>query len=164
MKQFTVVFPLAKLGDIVYILLGEQKPGKPLSGYLNGYGGKVEAGESILEAAGRELREELDIELEDPAFIGTIIHQEKEIFFYLSKTNKREFGDTSEMVGNMWFELSENVFIERMLPGDIEIIRFVREQVGAYFEGEELEEFRIVKEGTEIDKAVVELNKSIGHK
>ena len=53
MKQFTVVFPITEWEGKRYILLGQQRPGKPLAGYLNGYGGKVEEGESILECAGR---------------------------------------------------------------------------------------------------------------
>jgi 8-oxo-dGTP pyrophosphatase MutT (NUDIX family) len=144
-------------------LLGEHKPGKPLFGYLNGYGGKVEAGESILEAAERELREEIQIPLERPVYIGSIIHQEKKVFFYVSETEKREFQDTGEMINNNWYDLTDTAFVSRMLPGDAEIIDYLRENIHNYFEGQELKEFRIVKSGHEIDDAVQKLNKSIGH-
>jgi 8-oxo-dGTP pyrophosphatase MutT (NUDIX family) len=165
MKQFTVVFPVALVEGLVYILLGEQKPGKPLAGYLNGYGGKVEeTDESILKAAERELDEELGVPLENPAYIGSIIHQTKEIFFYLATIEYSPHNDTSEMVGNTWFRLDEKNFEDRMLPGDTEIIDRIRENIDNYFENREIEEFRILKEGIEIDNAVQELNKSIGLK
>ena len=164
MKQFTVVFPVALVEETAYILLGEQKPGKPLAGYLNGYGGKVEeTDESILKAAERELDEELGVPLENPVYIGSIIHQTKEIFFYLSTIEYLPHGDTGEMVNNTWFTLKERTFEDKMLPGDTEIMEHIRANIGNYFENREIEEFRIIKEGTEIDSAVQELNKSIGH-
>ncbi len=164
MKQFTVVFPVALVEGTAYILLGEQKPGKPLARYLNGYGGKVEdTDESILKAAERELDEELGVPLHNPVYIGSIIHQTKEIFFYLATIEYLLHGDTSEMVNNTWFTLKERTFEDKMLPGDTEIMEHIRANIGNYFENRELEEFRIIKEGTEIDSAVHELNKIIGH-
>ena len=59
MKQFTVVFPIHKKDDKIFILLGKQPVGKPLAGYVNGYGGKVESNEDIEFAAKRELFEEI---------------------------------------------------------------------------------------------------------
>lgn len=165
MKQFTVVFPVARAGGIDYILLGEQKPGKPLAGYLNGYGGKVEEiDESVLKAAERELDEELGVSLDNPAYIGSIVQQTKEIFFYLATIEHTPYGDTSEMVGNTWFEISDTSFEKRMLPGDTEIITHVRSNIDNYFENREIVEFKIVKTGEQIDSAVQELNKSIGHR
>jgi 8-oxo-dGTP pyrophosphatase MutT (NUDIX family) len=174
MKQFTVVFPLARVEGIDYILLGEQKPGKPLAGYLNGYGGKVEEiddgpagslpGSKILRAAERELQEELGIPLENPTYIGSIIHQTKEIFFYLATIKYAPYADTAEMINNTWFQLGGNEFIDKMLPGDSVIIDHIIENIDNYFENREISEFKIVKEGVEIDRAVQELNKSIGFK
>jgi hypothetical protein len=75
----------------------------------------------------------------------------------------REFGDTKEMVNNQWFDLDSVDFVARMLPGDMEIIKYVQENVEKYFDNQELIEFKIEKTGVEIDSAVTELNKSIGH-
>ncbi len=163
MKQFTVVFPVCKRDEASYILLGQQKPGKPLAGFLNGYGGKVEEGDgSILEAAARELDEELGMPLERPVFIGSIIHQSKEIFFYLSTLEYFEPEDTSEMINNEWYPIIDSDFSQKMLPGDLEIIEHIRLNIDSYFNGEATTEFKIIKEGQAIDKAVQELNKSIG--
>ena len=161
MKQFTVVFPITEWEGKRYILLGQQRPGKPLAGYLNGYGGKVEEGESILECASRELEEELDISLDNPVFIGTIVHEQKEVFFYLSTAEYRERVDTQEMIDNTWYELSDESFVSKMMPGDSEIIQQIRENIDNYFNGEVLHEFKIVKTGEEIDSATLELGKSI---
>jgi 8-oxo-dGTP pyrophosphatase MutT (NUDIX family) len=163
MKQFTVVFPVAEAGGKQYILLGRQKPGKPLAEFINGYGGKVEeSDQSILAAAERELQEELLIPLDSPAFIGTIVHQTKEIFFYLSKADKVEYADTEETRENKWYDLADiDMFTSRMLPGDLEIIEHIQQNIHPYFGGETVSEFKILKEGVEIDNAVAELNKSI---
>jgi 8-oxo-dGTP diphosphatase len=45
-------------------LLGQRPPGKVYAGYWEFPGGKVEAGEALAEALARELREELDIEVQ----------------------------------------------------------------------------------------------------
>lgn len=165
MKQFTVVFPVSEDEGHKYILLGTQRPGKPLAGYLNGYGGKVEESDgSILEAAQRELKEELDIKLNNPKYIGSVVHQTKEIFFFLSKTDFIPHDDTEEMVENIWYDLEKSEFVTQMLPGDIEIIEHIRRYIDAYFNNEAVEEFKIIKEGQEINTAVQELNKSIGLK
>ena len=60
-KHFTLMF--VRKGDEV--LLGRRKRGHVnMRGKWNGFGGKVEAGEDILEAAIREVREETGIETE----------------------------------------------------------------------------------------------------
>ena len=138
---------------------------KPLAGYLNGYGGKVEEkDENILKAAERELHEELGISFDKPLYIGSVIHQTKEIFFYLAIIEHTLYRDTSEMVNNTWFKLGSNEFVQKMLPGDHVIIDHIVENIDSYFENRQVEEFRVLKKGVEIDKAVQELNKSIGFK
>ena len=161
MKQFTVVFPITEWEGKRYILLGQQRPGKPLAGFLNGYGGKVEDGESVPECAGRELREELDMALENPAFIGTIVHEQKEVFFYLSLAEYKERTDTQEMIHNSWYELNDESFISKMMPGDSDIIEHVRANIDNYLKGEMINEFKIVKTGVEINNATIELDNSI---
>lgn len=169
MKQFTVVFPIAKVGETNYILLGEQKPGKPLAGFLNGYGGKVEPadlsglgdGETILEAAERELQEELGIKLDNPKYIGKVEHKQKEIFFFISTADYIQYKDSLEMINNNWYDLQSVDFVSLMLPGDLEIIEYLRENIEAYFSNENMLEFKIEKTGQDIDTAAMELDKSI---
>lgn len=162
MKKFTVVFPVSQHEGVTYILLGKQKPGKPLAGYLNGYGGKLEEGETLLEAAARELMEELGISLDSPVCVASMIHDTKEIFMYLSRADFQNHGDTEEMVENTWYDILDTSFTSEMLPGDGAIIEHVRDNIGRYFQNEEVEELKIVKTGTEIDSATRELDKSIG--
>lgn len=54
------------------VLLGMKKRGFGV-GRWNGFGGKVEQGESIEEAAGREVREEAGLEVVDMQEVGSLI-------------------------------------------------------------------------------------------
>jgi len=67
-KLYTLIFPLAAEGKV---LLGMKKRGFG-AGRMNGFGGKVEQGESILEAAKRELHEEANIIATDITACGQI--------------------------------------------------------------------------------------------
>ena len=51
------------------ILLGRKKRGFG-AGKANGFGGKVEVGETILQAAVREMQEECGVTVEDPGEMG----------------------------------------------------------------------------------------------
>lgn len=161
MKLFTVVFPVSQANETYYILLGQQPAGKPLAGFLNGYGGKVNEGEEIESAAKRELKEELGIEAKKLTSIGKVTAGEKQIYCYLITIEHKEYPDSTEMVGNTWFDLRKNDFIERMLPGDEALITFIRENIQLYFENQEIKEFTIQKEGKAISEATVELDKSL---
>ena len=161
MRQFTVVFPICKKNDEVLILLGEQPVGKPLAGYLNGYGGKVEPGESVLSAAKRELFEELGVVTENLVCIGNVTAGEKEITFFLTQVPDQIFKDGDEMIHNTWHNLSENAFISKMLPGDNILIEHLRLVVPRFFKNEEISPFSIRKEGIEIQKATQELDNKL---
>ena len=65
------------------------------------------------------------------------------------------------MIHNGWYELNDESFVSKMMPGDNKIIHHVRENIDSYFNGEVLHEFKIVKTGEEIDSATAELDKSI---
>ncbi|MEN9852616.1 MAG: hypothetical protein RI996_559 [Candidatus Parcubacteria bacterium] len=162
MKQFTVVFPVARVADKDYILLGQQALGKPLADYINGYGGKVEESDSSIEdAAKRELEEELGMQIEDLTAIGSIVHENKQVFFFLSSVEYIEYDDTLETRNNSWYELNSQEFIGRMLPGDIEIIEHIREHIEHFWNREEIQPFRIQKEGSAISEAVQKLDESL---
>ena len=58
---YTLVYPITKGG---IILLGRHKKGRS-KGFLNGYGGKVKADETLKDCAIRELREESTIKVDE---------------------------------------------------------------------------------------------------
>ena len=61
-KHFTLLFVRKGEGKV---LLGQRKRGHVnMRGKWNGFGGKVEAGESILDAAAREVKEECGLFVE----------------------------------------------------------------------------------------------------
>lgn len=162
MKLFTVVFPVHKdPNGVISILLGQQPEGKPLAGYLNGYGGKVEQGEDVENAAKRELLEELGVTKDTVTKIGSVMVGEKEIVFFLTEIEYQEYKDGDEMIHNTWYELSDDSFISKMLPGDEALVAHVRSAVPKFFNNEAIELFSINKEGDEIQKATKALDTSL---
>jgi 8-oxo-dGTP diphosphatase len=63
------------------LLIAQRPAGKPLAGRWEFPGGKLDAGESELDALGRELREELGIEVASARFLMRVIaaYPEREI-------------------------------------------------------------------------------------
>jgi ADP-ribose pyrophosphatase YjhB (NUDIX family) len=136
MKEYTVVFPVYSEDGDQYVLLGEQPEGKPLAGYLNGYGGKVEPADASIEAAAkRELLEELGEKTAPLRYIGQIIHKQKVIHFYLAfmESMGGEFTQEGGMVRHQWHNLANTSFVSKMLPGDDSIIARVKEAYTAPF-------------------------------
>jgi 8-oxo-dGTP pyrophosphatase MutT (NUDIX family) len=68
-KRYTLLL-LQKDGSV---LLGRKKRGFG-EGKVNGFGGKVEAGETVIEAAVREMQEESGLTVEDPCTFVSHIH------------------------------------------------------------------------------------------
>ena len=104
------------------ILLGLKKTGFG-AGVFNGFGGKVESNETILEAAKRECREEANIELEHCQQIGILFFSFTyldELFevhvFYSTKWSGKE-SETSEMKPT-WFSIDDIPF-DRMWKDDV---------------------------------------------
>jgi 8-oxo-dGTP pyrophosphatase MutT (NUDIX family) len=163
MKQFTVVFPIHKdIHEKVSILLGQQPEGKPLAGYVNGYGGKVEQNENIEDAAKRELLEELGVASDNLIRVGSVVVSEKEIIFFLTEIEYREYKDSEEMIHNTWYNLADNSFVSKMLPGDNILIKHIRNTAPKFFNHETLEQFVINKKGVEITEATKLLDNKTG--
>lgn len=111
-----------------HILLGEIKKNGVLNGRINGFGGKVEKGETIEDAAVRELGEEAGIIPVDMKKRGELFFEFDpdgnpfvgkpvlEVHVYCAKEFKGDPLETDEMRPK-WFLHSEIPF-ERMWPDD----------------------------------------------
>ena len=130
------VFTLAILHDTEKILLGLKKQGFGI-GKWNGFGGKVEEGESIGEAALREVKEEAGVSLQALDKRGVIVFHfegksqalEVHIFsaFYSGGFTK------SEEMEPKWFSLGDIPY-DTMWPDDILWLPLLL--AGKNFEGE----------------------------
>ncbi|GAA5811248.1 hypothetical protein MFLAVUS_004680 [Mucor flavus] len=93
------------------ILLGMKKRGFGV-GKINGFGGKVEAGETIEEGARRELLEEAEIEAIDMTKVGINMFTFEndpvglEVHIYVTKEFKRTPTETEEMKPE-WYNYSD---------------------------------------------------------
>ena len=104
------------------ILLGMKKKGFG-KGWWNGFGGKVEEGESIKEAARRETKEETGIDVKDLNKIGIIEFRFKnyqeilEVHLFKSEKFSGEPTESEEM-SPKWFHVDKIPF-DKMWPDDI---------------------------------------------
>jgi 8-oxo-dGTP diphosphatase/2-hydroxy-dATP diphosphatase len=103
------------------ILLGLKKRGFGM-GRWNGFGGKVEEGETIEKSVKRETKEEAEIEITNLEKIGIIDFKfedsarEVEVHFFKADIEKGEPTETEEMKPE-WFDI-ENIPYSRMWPDD----------------------------------------------
>lgn len=104
------------------ILLGMKKRGFG-AGRWNGFGGKIELGETIEEAAARELFEESNIVASDLLEIGTLIFKfvdatpDLEVHVFRAKKFSGQPQETEEM-RPQWFEIKDIPY-EKMWADDI---------------------------------------------
>jgi 8-oxo-dGTP diphosphatase/2-hydroxy-dATP diphosphatase len=103
------------------ILLGMKKRGFG-AGWWNGFGGKVQPGESILEAAQREVKEESGLKVENLHPRGVLsftFEGEEDIHeanIFETRTFTGEPVETEEMLPQ-WFEFSDMPY-DKMWPAD----------------------------------------------
>lgn len=104
------------------VLLGEKKRGFG-AGFFNGFGGKVERGETVFEGALRELKEEAGIDATDATKRGkvTFVYDDQpramEVHIYHASQYTGEPMETEEMRPR-WFNLDEGLPFGNMWPDD----------------------------------------------
>lgn len=122
MERIKKVLTLCIIHKDNKILLGMKKKGFGV-GRWNGFGGKVEIGESIEKGAIREVKEEIGVVVFDLKKIGildfTFENDSKvlEVHIFKSKKFEGELLESDEMKPK-WFPLDKIPF-EQMWPGDI---------------------------------------------
>ena len=115
------VMTLCIVHDKSRVLLGMKKRGFGM-GRWNGFGGKVNANETILEAAKRELKEEADINASDLSEMGIIEFEFKgnpeilEVHIFKVNEYTGESKEGEEMKPE-WFNIEEIPF-DKMWPDD----------------------------------------------
>jgi 8-oxo-dGTP pyrophosphatase MutT (NUDIX family) len=152
MKNLTVIIPFyiefKNNMKKVFILLGKQALGRKMPGIRNGFGGKCEQGESFLDCAIRELKEESKIDASEKSLIevGSIFENEKQIKFYIIKMfEKVEIEDNGEVVDVRWFDIQKpEIFVNEMLSQD-EVL--IQELSKYFFDNENYINFKIDKTG-----------------
>lgn len=124
MSERTLIF----LRSLDTIALAAKKSGFG-SEYINGYGGKLETGESVEDAALRELMEEATVraEKEDLQKIGVVHfyfpnskHDQTVHWFFLEKWHGTP-QETEEMFAPEWFAL-DDLPVDKMWPADSDLL------------------------------------------
>ena len=107
------------------VLLGQRPEGKPYAGYWEFPGGKVDAGESILDALKREFVEELGIEVvsaEEWCGIEHVYeHAHVRLHFFIS----REWRGEPQSLEGQAFAWQGTVGVEPLLPATIPLLAWL---------------------------------------
>lgn len=107
------------------VLLGQRPEGKPYAGYWEFPGGKVDAGESILDALKREFMEELGIEIiTAEAWCGVqhvYEHAHVRLHFYISRAWRGE----PQSLENQAFAWQGSVDVSPLLPATIPLLEWI---------------------------------------
>jgi ADP-ribose pyrophosphatase YjhB (NUDIX family) len=126
MKEITatLVYPMRANGHGDEVLLA-RKTRKIGIGKWNGWGGKVERGETVREAAIRELKGESNLEAkpEDLEFVGTLHFKNPDLLvhvetFLLRKWRGKLQAKKDEMKDPTWFPVSNLPVPEEFMAGD----------------------------------------------
>tara|TARA_R110001599_G_scaffold64023_3_gene179163 strand:- start:802717 stop:803124 length:408 start_codon:yes stop_codon:yes gene_type:complete len=113
---------MKKNGDV---LMAQRPDGKPYAGYWEFPGGKVEAGEAIVDALKREFVEELGIQINSvEAWCGVehvYPHAHVRLHFYISKDWQGE----PQSLENQAFAWQGCVNVEPLLPATVPLITWL---------------------------------------
>lgn len=121
MEQKVKILTLCLLHTDTHVLLGKKKRGFGM-GRWNGFGGKVEKGETIDEGMKREMREEAGIEIPNIEKVGLMDFEFQgnpeilEVHIFRAREYTGEPTESEEMLPQ-WFPLGEIPFSE-MWPDD----------------------------------------------
>ena len=116
MTEETQLNTLVLVHDHPRVLLGMKKRGFG-EGKWNGFGGKVQEGESIEQAARREFQEETKADVEDLEKLGVLRFEfqngdpTKEMHVFIARTLIGEAAESDEM-RPQWFEMDQIPFKE----------------------------------------------------
>ena len=128
--MINVVAAILEKGD--KILIAKKKEGKPLAGFWEFPGGKVENGETLEKALIRELKEEMDIEIEIKDYVGESIHDygDNKIvslkgYTAIIKSGNIRLSDHDEY---RWVRLEE-IDNYNIAPADIPLIDFMKNKM-----------------------------------
>lgn len=133
-KHCTLVLLLDPQED--RILLGLKKKGFG-SGKYNGFGGKIEPDETIIDCARREVKEECGLDILDPTYCGHLLFEfegvSEELHVHVFRSHKYE-GEIkeSEEMEPKWFRLSEIPFSQMWADDSIWFPLFL---AGKVFQG-----------------------------
>ncbi|QWD90950.1 NUDIX domain-containing protein [Polynucleobacter sp. MWH-Braz-FAM2G] len=108
------------LDDKGRYLLGQRPAGKPYAGYWEVPGGKIEKGETVLDALKRELQEELGIEIQSNEELTVLEHDYPHAYVRLHVSIIREWNGTPKGCENQalsWELLTaDKPSVEPLLP------------------------------------------------
>jgi len=107
------------------VLLGQRPEGKPYAGYWEFPGGKVDPGETILEALKREFMEELGMEVlsaEEWCGVEHVYeHAHVRLHFFIS----RDFRGEPQSLEGQAFAWQGAVDVEPLLPATIPLLQWI---------------------------------------
>lgn len=125
MKAVEVVAAVLKNED--YVFCAQRKDEGPLAKKWEFPGGKIEHGETCIQALERELREELNLEVKVGDFIVTVKHQYPTFFIimhaYLCHINTWRI-DLNEHLDSKWLKPGE-LFQLDWAEADIPIVKLI---------------------------------------
>ena len=127
LQHYSLVYPIYKFPvDQIFVLLGLQKTGK-WEGYLNGFGGQVQAPERYHACARRELQEETGLIAEEGELThhGKIIYEHKNeefrpssVYLYLYEKWDGKYPSGGELEGNLGNFSHNQIPFDKMPPHD----------------------------------------------
>ncbi len=109
------------------VLIAKRKQGKKLAGYWEFPGGKVEEGESPEESLVRELKEEMNLDIEVHDFVGESIYRYAEGTIRLIAFKGRIIGGEIKLTDHdeyAWKHLHELSTV-KLAPADIPLLNFL---------------------------------------